>query len=417
MSRQRLRPSISESTNIVCPRCTGMGTIRSVESLALALLRLIGEEARKERTAKVIAQLPVDVATYLMNEKREWLNSIESKGDVDIVLVPNKYLETPAYEIRRIRDDETLLLENAVVSHQIAVQPTVDALVANKDKKPVAATPLVTTITPSAPAPASIALEPEARAPQKEQIGIFVRLWRFFFGTGTSKTTQEPSPARTHSARREQERHREHRGRDMRRGGDRSRQRERGFERSENRGEHRSANAERNNAPHEKRNDRPQREAEHRREREQQRPVQPAAATQSTAAPQTSGGPRPESSSDGVGVDAGRGERRSRRGRRRRGRGGRSRDDHGTAGQFQRSGENAESPSEARSNSESSAPAPSGSTPEGGSGRHESVAAFDGHGTADHGPSPANAVPEKTVTVWSSGSSASSSSWGPGRDD
>ncbi len=78
LSRQRLRPSISESTNITCPRCNGMGVIRSVESLALAILRLIGEEARKDRTAKVIAQLPVDVATYLMNEKREWLHSIEA---------------------------------------------------------------------------------------------------------------------------------------------------------------------------------------------------------------------------------------------------------------------------------------------------------------------------------------------------
>ena len=74
LSRQRLRPSISESTNIVCPRCNGMGVIRSVESLALAVLRLIGEEGRKDRTSKVIAQLPVDVATYLMNEKRDWLN-------------------------------------------------------------------------------------------------------------------------------------------------------------------------------------------------------------------------------------------------------------------------------------------------------------------------------------------------------
>ena len=79
LSRQRLRPSIGESASIACPRCSGMGTIRSVESLALALLRLIGEEARKDRTVKVIAQLPVDVATYLMNEKREWLNNIESQ--------------------------------------------------------------------------------------------------------------------------------------------------------------------------------------------------------------------------------------------------------------------------------------------------------------------------------------------------
>jgi len=89
-------PSIGESTSIACPRCSGMGTIRSVDSLALALLRLIGEEARKDRTVKVIAQLPVEVATYLMNEKRDWLNGIETKSGAQVVLVPNKYMETPA---------------------------------------------------------------------------------------------------------------------------------------------------------------------------------------------------------------------------------------------------------------------------------------------------------------------------------
>jgi len=89
MSRQRLRPSLGEATHTVCPRCNGMGTIRSVESMALAVLRLLGEEARKERTARVVAQLPVDVATFLINEKREWLNQVESRSDVDIILVPN----------------------------------------------------------------------------------------------------------------------------------------------------------------------------------------------------------------------------------------------------------------------------------------------------------------------------------------
>jgi ribonuclease E len=93
-----------------------MGTIRSVDSLALALLRLIGEEARKDRTVKVIAQLPVEVATYLMNEKRDWLNGIETKSGAQVVLVPNKYMETPSYEIRRVRDDEAGLPENS--SHQ-----------------------------------------------------------------------------------------------------------------------------------------------------------------------------------------------------------------------------------------------------------------------------------------------------------
>ena len=166
MSRQRLRPSISESTNIVCPRCNGMGVIRSVESLALAILRLIGEEARKDRTAKVIAQLPVDVATYLMNEKREWLHSIEARSGVDVILVPNRYLETPAYELRRVRDDEADLPEFSVISHQMAVQPQVnlEAIAAEEKAPPPPPVPAVTTVVPSTPAPPP-APEPVAVAP------------------------------------------------------------------------------------------------------------------------------------------------------------------------------------------------------------------------------------------------------------
>src|SRR5215510_400068 len=123
MSRQRLRPSIAEATNITCPRCSGQGTIRGVDSMALAMLRLIGEEARKERTSKVIAQLPIEVTTYLINEKREWLSGIQEKSGVQVVLVPNRYMETPAYEIRRVRDDEAGLPENTAISHQIPVVP------------------------------------------------------------------------------------------------------------------------------------------------------------------------------------------------------------------------------------------------------------------------------------------------------
>src|SRR5215831_3274608 len=185
MSRQRLRPSISEATNIVCPRCSGQGTIRGVDSMALAMLRLIGEEARKERTAKVIAQLPIDVTTYLINEKRDWLANIQEKSSVQVVLVPNKHIETPAYEIRRIRDDELQLPENATASHLIAAQPQVETdSIGARDKKPVAPAPLVTALTPNLPAPA-------APAPTIETVGIFVRLWRFFFGGAGKK---KPAP-------------------------------------------------------------------------------------------------------------------------------------------------------------------------------------------------------------------------------
>src|SRR5690606_5248290 len=119
MSRQRLRPSLEESTHQVCARCNGSGTVRSVESLALAILRLIGEEARKERTAKVICQLPVDVGNYLLNEKRDWVQTIQDNNSVAVVLVANPDLQTPNYSIRRIRDDEAGLPENSATSYKL----------------------------------------------------------------------------------------------------------------------------------------------------------------------------------------------------------------------------------------------------------------------------------------------------------
>jgi ribonuclease E len=106
MSRQRLRPSLGESSHLVRPRCTGIGSIRSVESMTLAILRLIGEEARKDKTAQIIAQVPVEVATYLMNEKREWMRTLEDKSSVDLMIVPNPHIQTrniPSSECARTK--------------------------------------------------------------------------------------------------------------------------------------------------------------------------------------------------------------------------------------------------------------------------------------------------------------------------
>ena len=106
MSRQRLRPSLEESTQSVCPRCSGAGNIRSVESLALAVLRLVGEEARKERTAKVIAQLPMDVANYVLNEKRDWVQTVQEANGVQVVLLPARNrkdaTEAPAEVLEKV---------------------------------------------------------------------------------------------------------------------------------------------------------------------------------------------------------------------------------------------------------------------------------------------------------------------------
>lgn len=106
MSRQRLRPSLGETSAIVCPRCTGQGSIRDTKSLALSILRLLEEEAIKERSAEVRAIVPVDVAAYLLNEKRSALSEIERDTKVRILVIPNPNLETPHFEVTRLRDDE-----------------------------------------------------------------------------------------------------------------------------------------------------------------------------------------------------------------------------------------------------------------------------------------------------------------------
>ena len=106
MSRQRLRPSLGESAHNVCPRCTGHGTIRGTESLALSVLRIIEEECIKDNTGQVEAQLPVDVATYILNEKRRALRSIEDRNKVDVLVLPNPNLSTPNFQIARRRPED-----------------------------------------------------------------------------------------------------------------------------------------------------------------------------------------------------------------------------------------------------------------------------------------------------------------------
>ncbi len=106
MSRQRLKPSLGESTQIVCPRCTGQGTIRTVESLSLSLVRILEEEALKAGTARVDIQVPVDVATYILNEKRQAIQDIEKLSGVHVLIVANPSLETPQYKVERVRKSE-----------------------------------------------------------------------------------------------------------------------------------------------------------------------------------------------------------------------------------------------------------------------------------------------------------------------
>src|SRR5215469_82255 len=160
MSRQRLRPSLGESSHIVCPRCVGIGSIRSVESMTLAVLRLIGEELRKDRTARVIAQVPVAVATYLINEKREWLRTLEDKSSAELIIVPNENIQTPEYSIRRVRDDEMELPEQRQATYLMPTAPEIAEPGAAQDRKPSTEAPAVATLLPATTAPVAVAAAP-----------------------------------------------------------------------------------------------------------------------------------------------------------------------------------------------------------------------------------------------------------------
>ncbi len=197
MSRQRLRPSLGESSHIVCPRCVGIGSIRSVESMTLAVLRLIGEELRKDRTARVITQLPVECATYLFNEKREWLRTLEDRSSAELVIVPNPNMQTPEYSIRRVRDDEAELPENRTTSYLMPTTPEPVEPGSARDKRPPAEVPAVAALLPSTPAPmvsqplpvAPAAPVPEATATEHRANGG-LRAWFKKIFVGEADVTQ-----------------------------------------------------------------------------------------------------------------------------------------------------------------------------------------------------------------------------------
>src|SRR6201990_1166033 len=218
MSRQRLRPSLGETSHIVCPRCVGIGSIRSVEAMTLAVLRLIGEELRKDRTARVIAQVPVSVATYLINEKREWLRTLEDKSETELIIVPNENIQTPEYSIRRVRDDELELAENKQISYLMPTAPTVGEPVTARDKKPAQEQAAVATLLPTTSAPAApinvyqppaptapvVAESPSAAQSAQASSGVFGWFKRLLAGDtpaasapAAAAEVQQPAPAST----------------------------------------------------------------------------------------------------------------------------------------------------------------------------------------------------------------------------
>ena len=210
MSRQRLRPSLGETSGIVCPRCTGQGTIRDTKSLALAILRLIQEEAAKTEQAKC-RRLPVDVSAFLLNEKRSDINEIESRSGVRIVVVASPYLDTPHFEVRRLRDDEIDQARRLSFDIDLpsAAEPTTDSTTETPVSAPEA---LVRGVTPDAPAPetpSEKAKEPQQkkkpqrrrdaqkrRNKQPEPAGLLAKLWAALFGGGNDTQPDEKNQTR-----------------------------------------------------------------------------------------------------------------------------------------------------------------------------------------------------------------------------
>jgi ribonuclease E len=207
MSRQRLRPSLGEATQQLCPRCEGHGFVRGVESLGLSILRIIEEQALKDNTAKIVAQLPVDVATFLLNEKRQTVAKIEARHDVEVVLVPNRHLDTPRYEIERLRSADVKQDESPTASYRLAHEPEQVPEGLQGGRLLRAEEPAVRSVLPATPAPERPEPEEppqvEPAAPAAPQPGFFRRFISTIFhparGTPTpsSDTTARAAPPPT----------------------------------------------------------------------------------------------------------------------------------------------------------------------------------------------------------------------------
>ncbi|MFZ3041124.1 MAG: Rne/Rng family ribonuclease [Thiobacillus sp.] len=204
MSRQRLQPSLGETSYTPCPRCHGTGHIRGAESSALHILRILQEEAMKENTGALHVQLPVDVATFLLNEKRIDIHTLETRLKVNVVLIPNVHLETPHYTITRLRHDELNLREAAEPSYKLVAMPEPESIYQTaQEAAPARQVAAVKSIAPP-PQPVPAARPAIAAAPQP-QSGLFGRIFSWFKKQGeeapAAKAAPEPVPALTRGER------------------------------------------------------------------------------------------------------------------------------------------------------------------------------------------------------------------------
>jgi ribonuclease E len=224
MSRQRLRPSLGETSAIVCPRCNGQGTIRDTKSLSLSILRLIQEAANKERSAEIRTIVPMEVATYMLNEKRQAIAEIEKINDIRVLVIPNPNMETPHFEVQRLRDDDTLV-DAREHSHEIDLSSKDDASILDQatTAPPVkverAAVQAISPATP-APTPVAAAAAPAAKASTPEKPGFLQRMASTLFGAQPEPEPEPVVPAKP-AQRSSGQGQRNNRGDDQRQGGKR----------------------------------------------------------------------------------------------------------------------------------------------------------------------------------------------------
>ena len=299
LSRQRLRPSLSEGNHITCPRCNGVGVIRDTESCALQVLRILQEEATKEGTGALHAQVPVDVATFLLNEKRSEVAKLESRYRVPIVLIPNTFLETPHYHIERLRTDDTRL-DDEVASYNRAedLTPVADDPYAlkSKEEKPLRPkqVPVIKSILPTDVAPSHEETvkqkEAEQSAPKAESTSIFDAAVNFFKNLFGSDSDTQPQPKETaDKGKREDRRTRGRRG--SRQSGREDRRRQPRAERTQGAAaasqQEKSEKSAAPKAPRRERSEsRRQQEARPVKDESLQQSVQPDAEVQQTPAPE-----------------------------------------------------------------------------------------------------------------------------------
>ncbi|WP_181260526.1 ribonuclease E [Pseudomonas aeruginosa] len=268
MSRQRLRPSLGETSGIVCPRCNGQGIIRDVESLSLAILRLIEEEALKDRTAEVRARAPFQVAAFLLNEKRNAITKIELRTRARIFILPDDHLETPHFEVQRLRDDSPELVAGQT-SYEMATVEHEEAQPVSSTRTLVRQEAAVKTVAPQQPAPQHTEAPVEPAKPMPEPSlfqGLVKSLVGLFAGKDqpAAKPAETSKPAAERQTRQDERRNgrQQNRRRDGRDGNRRDEERKPREERAERQ-------------PREERAERPNREerSERRREERAERPA------------------------------------------------------------------------------------------------------------------------------------------------